>query len=312
MQKQYVGIGVLVLVVIAAGWYFVSLNEPKAAPVVTPVPVTPATTTDVATSTTSAPTTPDEIELDLSKLQGKDRLYTEEEGKYENLSAEEQRLVEKVFRDRCGEYAYSICSRPLASEDERVRLIALNDGVTLVYFPYEGVPEKHPSFGVGDFPGTLTIYNAKTTEDKSATPDGSNHMVVGPDYIVKLGFSGYTGSTLLQVYKPGMETFDNIMPSILPDSLGVSPYAPQPSISYVELSSECEMEAFPIEFNGSTFTAYLHAYDVTVNKSVQSKKTCEWRSKYPIQIDLDTVDIVPVRHMQTYQGAKEIDVSILQ
>jgi hypothetical protein len=56
----------------------------------------------------------------------------------------------------------------------------------------------------------------------------------------------------------------------------------------------------------------LHAYDVTVNKSVQSKKTCEWRSKYPIQIDLDTVDIVPVRHMQTYQGAKEIDVSMLQ
>jgi hypothetical protein len=38
MQKQYVGIGVLVLVVIAAGWYFVSLNEPKAAPVVTPAP----------------------------------------------------------------------------------------------------------------------------------------------------------------------------------------------------------------------------------------------------------------------------------
>jgi hypothetical protein len=96
MKKQYVGMGVLVLVVIAAGWYFVSLNEPKAAPVVTPAPHyhPRATTTpgEVATGTTSkAPTTSDEIELDLTKLQGKDRLYTEEEGKYENLSEEERR-----------------------------------------------------------------------------------------------------------------------------------------------------------------------------------------------------------------------------
>jgi hypothetical protein len=54
MQKQHVGIGVLVLVVIVAGWYFVGSKEPKAAPVVTPAPVTPAaTTTDVAISTES-------------------------------------------------------------------------------------------------------------------------------------------------------------------------------------------------------------------------------------------------------------------
>jgi hypothetical protein len=50
MQKQYVGVGVLVLVVVAAGWYFLGSKEPKAAPVVTPAPGTPATTTDVATS----------------------------------------------------------------------------------------------------------------------------------------------------------------------------------------------------------------------------------------------------------------------
>jgi hypothetical protein len=254
--------------------------------------------------------TPDEIELDLSKLQGKDRLYTEEEGKYENLSEEERRLVEKVFRDRCGEYAYSICSRPLASEDEHVRLIALEDGIALIYFPDHDNPQDKPVVGIENYQ-LLSIYNLDTKEYGSA-PVASKHMVLGPDYIVKLGLSGYTGSTLLQVYKPGMETFDNIMPSDLPDSLGVSPYAPQPSISYVELSSECEMGAFPIEFNGSTFTAYLHAYDVTENKSVQSKKTCELQAKYPLQIDLDTVDIVPVRHMQTYQGAKEIDVSMLQ
>jgi hypothetical protein len=50
MQKQYVGVGVLVLVVVVAGWYFVGSKEPKAAPVVTPAPGTPATTTDVGTS----------------------------------------------------------------------------------------------------------------------------------------------------------------------------------------------------------------------------------------------------------------------
>jgi hypothetical protein len=67
MQKQYVGMGVLVLVVVVAGWYFVSLNEPKAAPVVTPAPATPATTTEVATTNeiATSPTlydVPDEID----------------------------------------------------------------------------------------------------------------------------------------------------------------------------------------------------------------------------------------------------------
>jgi hypothetical protein len=98
MKKQYVGMGVLVLVVIAAGWYFVSLNEPKAAPVVTPAPATttPATTTEVATGTTSAPTTPEEIDLISRSSRAKTVSTTEEEGKYENLSEEERMKKQKL------------------------------------------------------------------------------------------------------------------------------------------------------------------------------------------------------------------------
>jgi hypothetical protein len=58
MNKTYLGIGVLVVMVIAAGWYFVSLNEPKAAPVVMQEPATSptttlATTTDLITTTST-------------------------------------------------------------------------------------------------------------------------------------------------------------------------------------------------------------------------------------------------------------------
>jgi hypothetical protein len=100
MNKTYLGVGILILVIVG-GLCFLVVDEP----VVEPVPVepvetatsTPATaTTEAAMSTTSTSTTPDETELDLTKLQGKDRLYTEEEGKYENLSAEEQKLVTAI------------------------------------------------------------------------------------------------------------------------------------------------------------------------------------------------------------------------
>jgi hypothetical protein len=52
MQKQYLGIGVLVLAVIVAGWYFVGSKEP-AEPVVTPTPATTPTTTPTTTSATT-------------------------------------------------------------------------------------------------------------------------------------------------------------------------------------------------------------------------------------------------------------------
>jgi hypothetical protein len=179
MKKQYVGMGVLVLVVIAAGWYFVGSKEPKAAPVVTPAPATPATTAEVATGTTSAPTTPEEIGLDLSKLQGKDRLYTEEEGKYENLSEEERRLL---LKSRCNVQHLKNHSQYERFPERRVscnennsgvqndRLVSLNNNAAVIYGP-SGAEMK----------GWVYIYNIEKDQVMSDVDHGNyafGHSVV--------------------------------------------------------------------------------------------------------------------------------------
>jgi hypothetical protein len=75
MQKQYVGVGVLVLVVVVAGWYFVGSKEPKAAPVVTPAPGSllpdsePTATT--LTDTKSFESTPERIKRERLERQVK-------------------------------------------------------------------------------------------------------------------------------------------------------------------------------------------------------------------------------------------------
>jgi hypothetical protein len=66
------------------------MGKKTVTPVVIPVATSTATSTQpVVLSTTST------IAVDWTKL-GKDRLYTEEEGKYENLSAEEKEVVRQI------------------------------------------------------------------------------------------------------------------------------------------------------------------------------------------------------------------------
>jgi hypothetical protein len=224
MKKQYVGMGVLVLVVIAAGWYFVGSKEPKAAPVVTPEPATttPATTTtEVATGTTSAPTTSDKIELDLTKLQGKDRLYTEEEGKYENLSEEEQKLLEKV---RCPGRSFTFdysgrkknvtrpCDKVQRNVKDFFRLVTLKNNIAVAVEPPDGMNS-----------GWIHIYDIKS--DTRIETIMVNDYAFGPEYIIRkrplyLYPAEGLGSTgdKLDYYRPGMTGFAPI-----PNSEPLSP-----------------------------------------------------------------------------------------
>jgi hypothetical protein len=252
MNKTYLGIGVLVVMVVAAGWYFVSLNEPKAAPVVTPEPATttPATTTtEVATGTTSAPTTSDKIELDLTKLQGKDRLYTEEEGKYENLSEEERRLLEKVKcahknivylpnlpKEKPSENTYAYCT---LGELTDFRLISLKNGIAVTY----GYNPKYAD------PGYLYIYDIQ--DDTRIQYRDLGGIAFGSDYIVYFSIGHFPSiHWTLELYRPGMSDFVKVPDSeISPDQAslrGLDTYNNKLSITVDE---------------NDVVTAKVHAYD---------------------------------------------------
>jgi hypothetical protein len=268
MQKQYVGIGVLVLVVIAAGWYFVSLNEPKAAPVVTPVPVTPATTTDVATSTTSAPTTPDEIELDLSKLQGKDRLYTEEEGKYENLSAEERKMITGVV---CKEYEW-MCNKD-SGYWSHLRLVSLHNEVATIYTIADGAL------------GALYLFDIRNKNFINWYRDSGN-IAFGPNYLIKLDYvivAEKINKWTLWFYKPGMTDFVQVPGSDIDIATTTASYLS--NANFVTGS-------FPVDFDGNNITAYLHTFKNCVDLGsafAPSTLNCEVASKTPVTFDLSNL-----------------------
>jgi hypothetical protein len=224
--------------VIAAGWYFVSLNEPKAVPVVTPAPATPATTTEaattneIATSTNTVPTVPDEIELNLSKLQGKDRLYTEEEGKYENLSEEERKMVNSLFCS--GDYQFpQVCDRLKVFDPaytKSVRLISLDEQVAVITGPHTGVNEE------------IYIYNAKdqkiltSYQDYWNTAYGTSHMI------------RYESNKPLKLYRPGMTDFVKIPESTLSSDL-----------SYLKWDNVTG--SLPVEFDGEIIMLNVYRHD---------------------------------------------------
>lgn len=76
IKKQTILPLLAILVLLGLGWFVVKKKGSEK--------TVPDDATAVATTT---------ITLDYSKLIGKDRLYTEEEGKYENLSEEEKKVV---------------------------------------------------------------------------------------------------------------------------------------------------------------------------------------------------------------------------
>jgi hypothetical protein len=276
MKKQYVGMGVLVLVVIAAGWYFVGSKEPKAAPVVTPAPGTPATTTDVATtteiatSTNTTPTTLNEIELDLTKLQGKDRLYTEEEGKYENLSEEERRLVESV---RCPGKSFTFdyagrrkdvtrpCSEVSRNVEDFFRLVSLKNNTAVVVEPRDGMNS-----------GWLHIYDLES--DSRVEIIMGHDYAFGPDYIVRGRPSHLFNDRQLQdpnlhaldFYRPGMTAFAPIPNSTLPEGLW---YFGIVGIEYTDFTKK-----FPIKFNGDSVTMEVSSFDCEESETGYPKN-CE-------------------------------------
>jgi hypothetical protein len=252
MKKQYVGMGVLVLVVIAAGWYFVGSQEPAVVPVVTPAPATttptttPATTTDVATtteiatSTNTTPTTLNEIELDLSKLQGKDRLYTEEEGKYENLSEEERRLVRKIV---CTNNQFTwLCNTQSYVRD--IRLVSLLDRQAVIY-----------TTSGSTYNGWLLIYDISSAEITEKYQDWWD-ITFEPEYIFREegihdSADNQFKSSKLSFYKPGMTDFAVIPDSELEDGL-----------TYLKWTGIVKRE-FSINYNGDLITTNVYSYDCT-------------------------------------------------
>jgi hypothetical protein len=266
MKKQYVGIGVLVLVMIAAGWYFVSLNEPKAVPVVTPAPVTPTTTTtEVATGTTSAPTTPEEIGLDLSKLQGKDRLYTEEEGKYENLSEEERKMVNIIYHTDCQTNTFIKCDVDLKNTE--VRLVALKNGVLVMYVPIvQNYKHDNPD-------GTYIFYDIEKT--RLLSRNSPVFIVEGNKYMIRLTY-GMGGSEELELYRPGMENFISIPQTFM---INHSTYAKRSYTGEISI---------PIDFQDEKIIVHIHTYDLidTTNDNSPAGRRYELLSEETKTFDL--------------------------
>lgn len=137
MNKIHLVIGVMTLT-LAVGFYFVVNNSQPKQSVTNPT--TPATTTEIVTSSTEA--SEEErlkyVEIDLAKLPGKDRLYTDEEGRFENLSEGEQMVLIEAYH--CRDYesrGKKFCKQHAVIYDnvsvENVRLLALRDGMAVVY-----------------------------------------------------------------------------------------------------------------------------------------------------------------------------------
>jgi hypothetical protein len=240
MKKQYVGIGVLVLVVIVTGWYFVGSKEPKAAPVVTPAPVTPAaTTTGVATSIEPAQTTPDEIELDLSKLQGKDRLYTEEEGKYENLGEEEQKLLTHL---PCMINQAETLNNCVPESGDFIsggihRLLALQNDHAVVWYSSES-----------GAPSTIRVYDLETLEQLDQFRDSD--VVFGEHYMIRWRNTPNDPPVeYLELYRPGMSQFITIPSSRLTAG------------TYKKMSeSDMLPDTLQIDLSGDLLVAHVFSY----------------------------------------------------
>jgi hypothetical protein len=205
----------------------------------------PPTTTEVATGTTSAPTTPDEIELDLTKLQGKDRLYTEEEGKYENLSEEERRVVVKAWCKLHNinehESTYSTCTGVLAYFINRSRLVSLKNNTAIIYGPSES-----------EAIGSVITYNIAKNKITSSVPD-SHNFAFDSNYIIHLEPVSPKESKdgiiwVFKYYRPGMDNFVEIPGSAT-------------DLTANGLHTYYSLKLSSVNFNGDLLTANIDFYN---------------------------------------------------
>jgi len=239
MNKPYLkfGISVLALICIALGLYFV-MNKNQ----------TSSSNNKQATSTENIieekqsennnvndETKPKNPTLDLTKLQGKDRLYTEEEGKYENLSEEEKKLVENVS---CVDDRISwLCGN--SNDIKFVSLVSLYNGIAVISTPHT-------------IRAVLYIYDIENHNILGRYSDYWNTSY-GPLYIVREG----KNNSALELYRPGMTSFVTIPNSELEDGL-----------HYLEWK-ETVLGNFPVIFNGDIITVTIFEYDC--DKSVVSE-----------------------------------------
>jgi len=262
MNKVYLGVGVVVLVAVA-GVYFV-LCQPTAEPVsIKPVDTA---TSSVATTTNTTELDPSDIELDLSKLQGKDRLYTEEEGKYENLSEEERRMVDSMI---CGDDYQDtwLCDELTISPITKdIRLVSLRNGVAGITIPSD---VSKGMFFLYDFQNQKIIERYRDIGD----------IVYGPSYIIhNIADDGWG----LELYRPGMTDFIKIPVSEEDIGLGVS---------YLDNRNGFNL-TLPMDFSGNTITAYLHTFKNCVDvggETFPGLLDCEIETKTPVTFDLSNL-----------------------
>jgi len=220
MNKTYLGIIAVILLIIAGVYSLVNK------PVTDNENHTTPTSTEVATDESKPEISinkinPNDIELDLSKLQGKDRLYTEEEGRYENLSEEERRLLEKV---RCPGSLFTFdylgrkknitenCEEVQRNVENFFRLVSLKGNIAVAVEPPDGMNS-----------GWIHIYDIEN-DSRIETIMGHNYAF-GPNYIVRtrplyLIENSNNSEAWLDYYRPGMTDFEPILNSKPPSQLG--------------------------------------------------------------------------------------------
>jgi len=217
---------------------------------------------------TPLPPTP---ENPLAKIQGKNRLYTEEEGKYENLTEEEQQVfVEAYYCRQYNKNGKKACMHNIEvyglEINNKARLIALKDGMVVFYSEGEGMPK-----------GRLYIYDLKNGELVREIID-SGYIAFGPDFII-MAENLSQNSQVLQLYRPGMSDFIDI-----PDSQSQG-------AEYVDRSDQFN-RVFPIEFGINSITTYLHTFKNCVDIGgdfAPGFYECEVDTKVPKTFDLSNL-----------------------
>lgn len=267
MNKVYIGVGALVLALLG-GLYFMVDNSPIEQTENNPFPA--ASSTDFFLDWDRSKITHTEPKIDLAKLPGKDRLYTEDEGRFENLSEEEQIvLIEAYYCRDYKSYGKKACKQHAmiygGVEMENVRLLALKNGVAVVYVMSWSRPK-----------GRLYIHNLEKQELVEEFID-SGDMAIGSDFIIRVNRSGKDNS--LELYRPGMLDFMKIPNSLIEGA------------EYAERSDPL-LRNLPIKFNKDSITVYLHTYKNCVDVGgafAPGFLECEVATKVPRQFDLSGI-----------------------